>query len=154
LFLDSTGNNDGYAVFGQVISGMDVVDSIASVATVAVGSFTDLPAQSVLIESVVLASANSRPSAKAGPDQIVNTFQAVYLNASESSARDGGTLTYSWTYLEGPVESKASLYSTNSAEPYFTPDVPGNYIFELSVKSGNASSSTDRIVIEASDLVF
>lgn len=30
-FLDSTGNNDGYAVFGTVTSGMDVVDAIGAV---------------------------------------------------------------------------------------------------------------------------
>ncbi|HEB27760.1 MAG TPA: DUF4214 domain-containing protein, partial [Porticoccus sp.] len=57
LFLDSTGSNDGYAVFGKVVEGMGVVDTIANLATISIGSFADLPAEPVTIESVVLASA-------------------------------------------------------------------------------------------------
>ena len=251
LFLDSTGSNDGYAVFGTVVNGMDVVDAIADLATVSVGSFADLPAEPVIIESVVVASgANKAPlaKAKAGPDQSVNTFQTVYLNGNGSSDPDGDTrsyswpivsapaginttvnntqtsaadftpgaagtfifdlvvnddtsnssavvitvggintaplvdagpdrsvntfesvylnganssdvdgdsLTYSWTFLARPSGSNASLYSTTTAVPYFTPDVAGSYTFDLKVHDGTASSSsTDRVVITAADLVF
>ena len=49
-FLDYVDdNNPGYAVFGQVIAGMDVVDAIATVATDA----NDAPLEPVVIEDVV-----------------------------------------------------------------------------------------------------
>ncbi len=151
LFLDSTGNNDGYAVFGTVVAGMDVVDTIANLAKTSIGSFADLPASPVTIESVVLASgANSAPQAKAGRDQSVNVFEAVYLNGSKSSDVDGDSLTYTWTYLTGPSGSQASLYSTTTATPYFTPDLAGKYTFGLKVSDGNGNSSSDRIVVNVS----
>ena len=44
---------NGYAVFGQVISGTAVVDAIGAVATATTGGFADVPVQDVLIRSVV-----------------------------------------------------------------------------------------------------
>ena len=52
-FLDHTEKSPagwGYAVFGQVISGMDVVDQIASVETGSVGYHEDVPIDDVVIE--------------------------------------------------------------------------------------------------------
>ncbi len=42
----------GYAVFGQVIDGMDVVDAIATVATGTVGGMGDVPNEPIIINSV------------------------------------------------------------------------------------------------------
>ena len=42
----------GYAVFGQVIEGMDVVDAIAVVPTGMVRSFGDVPIEPIMINSV------------------------------------------------------------------------------------------------------
>lgn len=42
----------GYAVFGRVTAGMDVVDKIESVATGTRGSFSDVPTQPVTIKTV------------------------------------------------------------------------------------------------------
>ena len=42
----------GYAVFGKVVDGMDVVDKIRAVKTTSVGHFGDVPAKPVVIESV------------------------------------------------------------------------------------------------------
>ena len=56
-FLDHTDKSPsgwGYAVFGQVISGMDVVDQIASVETGSVGHHEDVPIGDVIIEHVRL----------------------------------------------------------------------------------------------------
>jgi cyclophilin family peptidyl-prolyl cis-trans isomerase len=44
--------NWGYAVFGRVISGMDVVDEIRFVATETQGRFSDVPIEPVTIDSV------------------------------------------------------------------------------------------------------
>ncbi len=51
-FLDYTPENPGYAVFGKVVSGMDVVDAIAQVKTGQFGMFSDVPVKPVIIENV------------------------------------------------------------------------------------------------------
>ena len=52
-FLDHTEKSSagwGYAVFGQVISGMDVVDQISSVKTGSVGYHENVPIDDVIIK--------------------------------------------------------------------------------------------------------
>jgi cyclophilin family peptidyl-prolyl cis-trans isomerase len=51
-FLDNKPGNYGYAVFGRVDSGMDVVDAIAAVKTGRNGMYQDVPVETVKIESV------------------------------------------------------------------------------------------------------
>jgi cyclophilin family peptidyl-prolyl cis-trans isomerase len=54
-FLDHKSNNPeefGYAVFGKVVAGMDVVDAIAGVATGSKGGHQDVPREPVTILSV------------------------------------------------------------------------------------------------------
>ena len=48
-FREPTENGYGYAVFGKVIDGMDVVDKIAKVKTRTVGIHENVPTDSVLI---------------------------------------------------------------------------------------------------------
>lgn len=48
-FLDSAEGKVGYAVFGEVIEGQDVVDAIAVVPTGNVGPFQDVPKEPVII---------------------------------------------------------------------------------------------------------
>jgi len=45
-------NRYGYAVFGQVTSGMEVVDAIQTVAIHTVGEYEDTPIEQILIFSV------------------------------------------------------------------------------------------------------
>ncbi len=47
----------GYAVFGRVVSGRDVVDSIEGVKTASKGFHQDVPAEDVVIEKMVVVSA-------------------------------------------------------------------------------------------------
>ncbi|MBI5783796.1 MAG: peptidyl-prolyl cis-trans isomerase [Gammaproteobacteria bacterium] len=51
---DKTDRGWGYAVFGKVTKGMDVVKKIESVSTHTVGPFQNVPAQDVVIEKVEL----------------------------------------------------------------------------------------------------
>jgi peptidyl-prolyl cis-trans isomerase B (cyclophilin B) len=56
-FLDYPGQDGwGYAVFGRVVAGMDVVDRIARVPTGNRGPFQDVPRTPVTIESAALVS--------------------------------------------------------------------------------------------------
>ena len=49
-YVDS--NNPGYAVFGKVVTGLDVVNAIATVPTQSVGGYSDVPVSDVNIISV------------------------------------------------------------------------------------------------------
>ncbi len=51
-FLDNSGRDFGYAVFGKVTDGMDVVDAIAAVETGNMAGHQDVPVQPVTITSV------------------------------------------------------------------------------------------------------
>ncbi|MCZ8131857.1 MAG: peptidylprolyl isomerase [Steroidobacteraceae bacterium] len=51
-FLDHSSRDYGYAVFGRVVEGMDVVDEIAGVETGRRGPHDDVPLEPVVIESV------------------------------------------------------------------------------------------------------
>jgi len=52
-FLDHKGaSNYGYAVFGRIDSGMDVIDAIAAVKTGSKSGYQDVPVETVTIESV------------------------------------------------------------------------------------------------------
>ncbi len=56
-FLNHTGENSqgwGYAVFGTVTEGMEVVDQIAEVATGSSGGHQDVPIEVITIESVTI----------------------------------------------------------------------------------------------------
>lgn len=55
--LDHAGYNPddfGYAVFGRVLAGMDIVDKIAAVKTHTVGELADVPVEAVVIKSVTV----------------------------------------------------------------------------------------------------
>ena len=54
--LDYSARNPGYAVFGQVVGGMDVVDAIAKVKTGTKGMFQDVPDEPVIIKSAKVIS--------------------------------------------------------------------------------------------------
>jgi cyclophilin family peptidyl-prolyl cis-trans isomerase len=50
-FLDNKPGSYGYAVFGKVVSGMDVIDAIAKVKTGRKGHHDDVPVEAVIITS-------------------------------------------------------------------------------------------------------
>jgi peptidyl-prolyl cis-trans isomerase A (cyclophilin A) len=55
----------GYAVFGRVLSGMDVVDRIAAVPTRTAGPHADVPVEPVVIQTVMLSPVPSRGASPA-----------------------------------------------------------------------------------------
>jgi cyclophilin family peptidyl-prolyl cis-trans isomerase len=55
----------GYAVFGEVVEGMNVVDKIRDVATTTQGEYADVPVETVMIKTVrVVGGAKSKKSKK------------------------------------------------------------------------------------------
>ncbi len=76
---DQNGMTWGYAVFGKVVEGLDVVDRIRAIPTGAQGPFrTDVPTEPVIIERaevLVAPTAPAMPSAPAEADSTPTTDQ-------------------------------------------------------------------------------
>ncbi len=53
-FSSETSQGWGYAVFGKVTEGMDVVDTIKNVATTSNGPYQDVPAETITIDNVTI----------------------------------------------------------------------------------------------------
>ncbi len=53
-FLNASTGNAGYAVFGKVVEGMDVVDKIAAVPTTIKAGMRDVPAETIEIKSATV----------------------------------------------------------------------------------------------------
>ena len=57
-YREPTTQGFGYAVFGRVVQGMDIVMAIAKVRTGRSGQHSDVPVEPILIESVAVATTN------------------------------------------------------------------------------------------------
>jgi hypothetical protein len=93
-------------------------------------------------------AANTAPVANAGSAQNVIVSDIVLLNGSGSSDANGDPLTYTWT-LTRPTGSAAALSSTTAVDPFFTADVTGAYILNLTVSDGKISSAPATVTITA-----
>jgi len=77
------------------------------------------------------------PTANAGQDQSVELGSVVTLDGSASYDRDeDDTLTYSWDITSAPENSAAILNSPSTAITTITPDLNGEYTFQLTVNDG------------------
>ena len=98
-------------------------------------------------DTVAINTINSPPKAYAGPDQSVHAGSLVRLNGSGSSDVDGDSLTFNWSLIEKPNGSAAFLSGSNTVDPAFTADLPGNYIVRLVVNDGHVDSAPDSITV-------
>jgi len=80
--LDATLTEPGYAVFAQVVEGMDVVDQMAAVPTETQGNFSNVPTTDIVVQTVTL---------EAGPEVLSSSWD-YYLRAysynAQSTLRD------------------------------------------------------------------
>lgn len=98
-------------------------------------------------DAVTLSTAEIRPVADAGPDQLATIGAAVTLAGSASSDLDGDQLAFRWALLDAPNGSTARLSDTNAVNPWFVPDKPGVYQFQLTVNDGTATSAPDTVIV-------
>jgi peptidyl-prolyl cis-trans isomerase B (cyclophilin B) len=83
-FLDYRGNNAngwGYCVFGKVVDGMDAVHTIGNLLTITKGGFHDVPANQVIIKSVIVENGNRQSNSVASE----NHERSVIANKVSSS---------------------------------------------------------------------
>lgn len=91
--------------------------------------------------------ANELPSANAGPDQTVNSSNAVTLNGLASADEDGEISTYQWQQISG---DSVSLSAEDVAKPTFTAPESADgqtLIFELTVTDNDGATSQDSVSI-------
>ncbi|MBD3345428.1 MAG: DUF5107 domain-containing protein [Chitinivibrionales bacterium] len=81
------------------------------------------------------------PVAHAGDDRTVDLNTPVTLDGSLSV--DPQPLSYSWSQISGPA---VSLTGAHTAQPAFTADRHGRYVFQLEVNDGNAAD-TDTVAV-------
>ncbi|MCL9777425.1 PKD domain-containing protein [Vibrio methylphosphonaticus] len=105
-----------------------------------------------LADTVTISTNNLTPTANAGMAQKTVTGQTISLDGSKSSDPEGNMLTYSWTLVSAPSTSTATLTDNNVVAPQFTPDVIGNYVFQLIVNDGEKSSAPATVIISDQDL--
>ena len=91
--------------------------------------------------------ANTAPTADAGADQTVTLGGTAQLDGSASSDPDAGdVLSFAWSLLSRPTGSTATLTAANTPQPSFTVDRPGDYVAQLTVSDGKASTSDTVLV--------
>lgn len=88
------------------------------------------------------------PKADAHYDQFANINETVKLNASNSTDKDGGPLSYQWIIIERPEGSLAKVQDDDHVTSYLTLDKAGTYTIELLVSDGLHVTSSDTLVID------
>jgi len=98
----------------------------------------------------VVIGPNHTPVADAGPSRYVVTGN-VTLDGTRSYDPDGGTLTYQWRYVSGPILSFASFTGTNTSTPVVVSFKPRpkivEHVFELVVSDGDLVSAPSQVTV-------
>jgi serine protease len=96
-------------------------------------------------DSVMIVVGNRAPCADAGDDQACEPRQEVTLDGSASYDLDEeDTLSYRWSQISGP---NVELLDPNTQTPRFTPNLIGEYVFELVVSDGADASLPDTVTV-------
>ncbi len=92
---------------------------------------------------------NRLPSANAGDDVSTTVGEILILDGSSSTDTDGDVLSYNWSLIERPLNSQATIQNPTSINPFIEVDAYGEYIIQLQVFDGSASSDPDVVIINA-----
>lgn len=87
--------------------------------------------------------------ALAGDDGTAEVDQVVVLDGSGSLYPAGTLPDYRWRLTGLPAGSRATLSDPDVVNPWFVPDVEGDYALQLSVAAGGRVSAPDTVVITA-----
>ena len=104
----------------------------------------------VVVLTVTAAKLNAVPVASAGTNQNVTAATLTTLDGTASTDADLDGLSYTWSLISKPSSSNATLSSTTSPKPTFTPDVAGTYVASLVVSDGKDRSPTAVVTVIAS----
>ena len=108
---------------------------------------------SALSAVTVTASAvttNAAPVAKTGLAQFVTVASNVTLDGTASSDANKDFLTYKWSFISIPTDSRASLSTATSSKATFTADLAGVYVATLIVNDGKVDSAIVVTTVTAS----
>ena len=103
-------------------------------------------------DAVVISTSNSVPVADGGRDQAVEIGTTVQLDGTASWDVDGDLLAYSWTLVSVPGGSGAALSDATDPRPTFFVDSSGDYIIELTVDDGTATSAVATVTYSTDNL--
>jgi hypothetical protein len=104
----------------------------------------------VVVLTVTAAKLNAVPVASAGTNQNVTASTLTTLDGTASTDADLDGLSYTWSLISKPSSSTATLSSSTSPKPTFTPDVAGTYVASLVVSDGKDRSPTAVVTVIAS----
>lgn len=108
----------------------------------------------VACEQGVERPVNRSPMADAGRDLEKVVEQEVTLNGSGSSDPDNDQLSYSWFLKAKPQDSQSLIVDPNNVIASFVPDLPGEYVVELTVGDGEGGSAKDEVTIFVAPLTI
>ena len=100
--------------------------------------------------TVTITTTNTPPVANAGPSQNVSIGTLVVLDGKGSSDADHDPLTYSWSLLNRPSGSNASLQAAGSNSPTFIADVAGTFVMQLIVSDPFTSGLPSTMTVTGS----
>ncbi len=95
---------------------------------------TDAANAASVTQAVALSTSSSAPTADAGEDRTVAVNVPVTFDPSKSTDVDGDVLVSSWSILSAPDGSAVALTAPDLGRVTLVPDVPGDYVVQLTVQ--------------------
>ena len=105
------------------------------------------------IDTIIVSTGNISPHANAGLDQVIIPGVSVLLDGTGSTDQNGGDLTYDWSLLSKPPQSRVKLSGETTSQPSFIPDVEGIYVAQLVVRDGVSTSEPDTVILTSGNVI-
>ena len=161
LIYDATNRNDLSGVlcdFSNLPNGVYklTLHNTLTGATTVINNFTIYPANNkytlpifskAIAIKVEYVSAITDPIAIAGEDKTIGQGKSTTLSGKTSYSPSGNPLQYTWSVTSKPANSTFAIANPNLDEFVISPDLPGDYTFNLVVKDGAKTSTADEVII-------